>query len=346
MAPNHGVGIVGSGFMGRTWAHVAHDHPMASLSAISGGSRAAALAQDYGVIEEQSFEGLLARDDVSIVIIASPPNAHLRQAVMAAEAGKHILVEKPMAAGPTEAQVMVDAAIRAEVCLSVVSQHRFRASPLAAKALLDDGAIGDVRMIRATGVTQWWDMSKTQDAWKRDPGEVNPYVDWGSHACDLVKWFAGSEPAVAYAQASSFSGTMPPNQSVMATYRFANDVLASVWMTYEVPPPGYGSPLNMLITGSTGLIEMDSYGATRLARDGEWRVVHEQLPFDAADPISEERLRAYRAQLTDVITAVTEGSNPLVFGKDAVLTQKMLFATLESAQSGLPILIPSATTSG
>src|SRR5262249_12995075 len=106
-----GIGVLGSGFMGHTWAEVAANHAQGTqLVAVAGGRRAAGLAQEYGIPEEPSFEALLERGDVDAVAITTPPDGHRDQVVQAAKAGKHILVEKPMAITAAEARDMVAAA--------------------------------------------------------------------------------------------------------------------------------------------------------------------------------------------------------------------------------------------
>ncbi len=133
-------GIVGSGFMGRTWAEVAANHASGtSLVAVTGGKRAPALASDYGIPLEPTLEALVARDDIDAVVLASPPGTHRDQTRIAATAGKHVLAEKPMANSVAEAEAMVAACRAADVRLSVVSQHRFRDAPVAAKRLIDEG---------------------------------------------------------------------------------------------------------------------------------------------------------------------------------------------------------------
>jgi len=114
------VGIVGSGFMGRTWAEVAANHAKGtSLIAVTGGTRATALAADFGIPLEPDLDGLLARDDVDAVVLASPPAGHLAQTLAAAAAGKHLLVEKPMAVTLAECDAMNAAARAAGVVLVV-----------------------------------------------------------------------------------------------------------------------------------------------------------------------------------------------------------------------------------
>lgn len=336
----YGIGVIGGGFMGRTWSQVTRMGPATPLRAVAGGRRAAGLARDFGVPEEPSVEQLIARDDVDIVIITSPPLAHPEQVIAAARAGKHVLVEKPMARDAAAGRAMVQACAQAGVQLAVVSQHRFRNSPRAAKALIDDGVIGELRMVRVIGVDHWWDMTESQDEWKLDAGQMTVFDDWGAHGCDVLRWFVGSAPTLAFALSARYSDTGPPGQSTMATYQFANGVMAQVWMTYEVPRPGLGSALQYQITGSDGLIELDAYGEVRLGRDDEWTTAYVQPPFDALNPVDPLRLEAYRRELDDLLEAIRNDSPPLVSGADAVLTQLMLDAVSESARTGAPVRIP------
>ena len=105
-----GIGIIGSGYMGRTYAEcVARYNQNSRLVAVAGGSRAAALATDYGVDAEPTVDALLQRPDIDAVIITSPQSAHREQTVAAAEHGKHILVEKPMATSVADCRAMIDA---------------------------------------------------------------------------------------------------------------------------------------------------------------------------------------------------------------------------------------------
>lgn len=335
-----GIGVIGGGFMGRTWSQVARMGSATPLRAVAGGRRAARLAQDFDVPEEPSVERLIARDDVDIVIVTSPPLAHLEQVTAAAAAGKHVLVEKPMARSAADCRAMVRACDSNGVRLAVVSQHRFRNSPRAVKELIEGDAIGELRMVRVTGVDHWWDMTESQDEWKLDADQMTVYDDWGAHGCDVLRWFVGSAPTVAYALSDRYSDTGPLGQSTMATYRFANGVMAQVWQTYEVPQPGLGSALQYTITGAKGLIELDSYGEVRLGRDGEWTTPYAQPPFDPLNPVDPLRLEAYCRELDDLVDAIRTNTQPLVSGADAIITQLMLDAVAESARTGEPVRIP------
>lgn len=330
-------GIVGSGFMGRTWAEVAANHAEGtSLSAVTGGRRAAGLAADYGVPLEASLDALLARDDVDAVVLASPPATHLEQTLRAAAAGRHLLVEKPMAQSVAECAEMAAACREAGVRLSVVSQHRFRDSPAAAKRLIDEGRIGQVRMIQLTGAeVGWWDLAARGDTWKLDPQQQTAYASWGAHACDLLRWFSGADGKLAFGRITNFSGEPPDvGQSAVVIYEMTSGVLAQVTMSYEFPRPGLAPSWPWLIVGSEGMIELDPYGVVRLGRGDGWEVVSEQGPFDPLDASDPVRLRAYARQLEDLVAAIAEGRDPLVSGEEGRRTVAMLEAAERSAASG------------
>ena len=331
------VGVIGSGFMGRTWSEVAANHARGTdLVGVAGGRRAEALASDYGVALDSSPEALIARDDVDLVAITSPPGVHRDQTVAAARAGKHVLVEKPMAQDPDECAAMVDACRDAGVRLSVVSQHRFRDTPSAAKRLIDDRAIGDVRMIRLTGAeVGWWDLEARGDTWKLDPKQQTAWASWSAHGCDLIRWFSGSEPVRAFAHITNYSGTPPDvGQSAMAQYEMASGAMVQIWMTYETPAPGLASTWDFVIIGSEGILRLNPYGDLRLGRGEGWTVSASQEPFDPLDANDPIRLRAYARQLEDLVGAATEGHDPLVSGDEGLRTTAMLDAAEGSAREG------------
>ena len=92
------IGIIGSGFMGRTYAECLAKYTRnAILVAVAGGTRSQKLANDYAVPSEPGVRHLLQREDVDAVIITTPETAHEAQTLEAAKSGKHVLVEKPMA---------------------------------------------------------------------------------------------------------------------------------------------------------------------------------------------------------------------------------------------------------
>jgi predicted dehydrogenase len=332
-------GVIGSGFMGQTWSRVIAGHvPEAQLTAIAGGRGADALAREHG-LEAVSVEALVRRDDVDAVVIATPVPTHRPLAESAARAGKHVLVEKPMTGTRADADAMVATADAAGVRLAVVSQHRYRGAPMAARGVIEAGRIGAIRMIRVFGPNAGWDIPA--GSWNSDRAQVSPYMDWGAHACDIVRWLSGAEATLAFAQFASYTEIPPSDQSSMAHYALDDGAMVQVWLTYELPLPSLGSAMQLLITGSDGIIELDSYGTVRLGTPaGGWEVVFEQPPFDPLDADDPIRLQAYASQLRDLIDAIATGGDPSVSGRQGALTTSMLEAAERSAASGQVVRLP------
>ena len=326
-----GIGIVGGGFMARTWAECAVRDDRAALRAVFGGRRARELAAKYGIAEVESMATLTARQDIQAVVITSPPAAHAEQTIRAAEAGKNVLVEKPMARSAADAERMVRTCAEVGVTLSIVSQHRFRASQMRAQTIIRNGSIGAVRMIRLSGINQWWDFTANGDSWKIDPEHMNVFHDWGSHACDILRFQIGAEPVRVIAESTSYAGD-PPDQSTMAIFMFANGVLANLWMTYEAPHPRFDSAIRLMVVGSNGLLDVDSYDGVLIANDGKWRQDFRQPAFDPLRHDDPVRLGAYQREFADFLDACATGRPPEVTGWDGLMCMRMLEATLASAR--------------
>src|SRR5262245_42594229 len=89
------VGVIGTGFMGRTWTEVATNHvDETSVVAVAGGRRAAQLAADYGISAESSPASLIGRPDLDLIVVTTQPDSHAEYAIAAARAGRHVIVEK------------------------------------------------------------------------------------------------------------------------------------------------------------------------------------------------------------------------------------------------------------
>jgi predicted dehydrogenase len=326
-------GVFGSGFMGQTWSRVITRHvPEATLIAVSGGRGAGDVAREHGA-EALDQDALLARSDIDAVVVATPVPTHRPIAEAAARAGKHVLVEKPMTNTRADADAMVAAADAAGVRLAVCSQHRYRGAPVAAKAAIEAGRIGDIRMIRVFGPNAGWDIPP--ESWNSQREQVSPYMDWGAHAVDIIRWLTGAEATLAFAQFASYTDIPPADQSSMVIYTLDNGVLVQIWLTYELPAAPLGSAMQLLITGSEGVIEADAYGTVRLATPaGGWETIFEQPPFDPLDAEDSVRLQAYAKQLGDLIAATAESRDPFVSGRQGARTTSWLEAAERSAETG------------
>ena len=334
-------GMLGSGFMARTYAEaLAHHVPSGRLVAVALGSRASDLAADYGANLEPSAEALLARADVEAVIVATPHTTHLPLTQAAAAAGKHVYVEKPMAVSVAECDGMLAACREAGVILAVNKVTRYRESPRTAKRLIDEGRIGDLRMVRITSSVVGY--HPADHGWAKDPAEGGAWLDMGVHLFDGLRWFTGADAARVYANVTDWGGT-GIRRTGMAQLEMTNGVLAQLWISFEMPAPGIGSQSQWVFVGSDGIIESDSYGKVRLGTADGWQDVYEMPPFELnADTISPVRLKAFAAQVEDVARAIREGREPEVPAINGRSAVELVEATAHSSETGQAVRLPFA----
>jgi UDP-N-acetyl-2-amino-2-deoxyglucuronate dehydrogenase len=334
-------GLIGSGFMARTYAEALRNHvPSAKLVAVAMGSRAAALAADYDVPLEASVGSLLGRDDVEAVVIATPHSTHLPLTRQAAAAGRHVYIEKPMALNVAECDGMIAACREAGVRLTVNKVTRYRESPLTAKRLIDEGRIGELRMVRVTSSVVGY--LPNDHGWAKDPGEGGAWLDMGVHLFDALRWFSGSDADVVFAHVADFGGA-GLRRSGMAELVMRNGVMAQVWISFEMPPPGIGSQSQWLFVGSTGIVESDSYGKVRLGTGDGWQEVFEMPPFGLnSDTVSPIRLKAFATQVEDFARAVREVREPDTPAEEGRKAVELVEATLRSSETKTAVRLPLA----
>ena len=141
------IGMIGCGEIAVQNAKAVHEAPNATIAAVADVNEAVAqdLAGRYNAPYHTATEELLARDDVDAVVISVPHFLHAPLAIQAAQAGKHVIVEKPMATTLAEAEQMLAAANAAGVQLATLYCQRYLPYVQRAKSLIDQGALGRVQ---------------------------------------------------------------------------------------------------------------------------------------------------------------------------------------------------------
>ena len=334
------IGVIGSGFMGRTNAETITRYlPGARLAAIAGGTRAAALATDYGVDAEPDVASLLARRDIDAVFISTPHAQHAAQAVAAAESGKHILLDKPMAASVEDCDRIIKAAAAAGINVMIMFGQRFRKVNTEAYRLIQEGAISAVRQIHSYALNSGGLASLP--AWQSEPENLGTLLGHGIHNIDQVRWLSGKQVVSVSAEVQREA---PSNNEVstMAVLGLEGGVMATVWVSWTLPSPGLPhSAFSARVIGETGILDLDAYGVLRLGQGDSWNVVVEQAPIDfkgkgMLDPV---RLEAYAAQGDEFLNSIREKRQPSVTGADGRAAVQVALAAYESANGQRKILL-------
>ena len=350
MARDVGFGILGSGNMARVYGDALTTFTSgARLAAIALGSRTDALAAEYGVDAEQSAEALLNRSDVDVVVIATPHTTHLDLARQTAAAGKHVYLEKPMALNVEECDQIIEACKRAGVQLTVAKQSRHFEMSMRAKEYIDEGRIGDILFLRPVSVTPGHGFKNVPQSWPMDPREGDAFLDWGSHACDALRWLTGSDAVRVYADYEDFTGAPIPDSTVMVQIRMANRSIAQILLSYEIGPSGFGSRRNnqYTIVGTEGSIffDLDRVELWTGDRDKQiWQLPSWTLPdFKPRDP---RRIGTTGRQVQGFIEDLQAGRPPKITGEDGRAAIEMTQAARLSAQTGRAINLPLADIRG
>jgi UDP-N-acetyl-2-amino-2-deoxyglucuronate dehydrogenase len=267
-----------------------------------------------------SQERMLADSSVDVVCICTPSGQHAAQAIAAARAGKHMLVEKPMALSLVDADGMMAACERAGVKLGVVLQRR--AEPLFQDIhrAIRAGDLGELTMGVVTipyyRPQAYYDQADWRGTWALDGGGV--LMNQGIHLVDLLVWTMG-DPVDVQATADTRHRAIEVEDTLAATLRFASGAVATITATTTAAP---GFPHRFEIYGTAGAIQVEGESA------GRWKLVDPtaaavaplppQTPADAGaggDP-RDIAPTGHIAILRDFVCALHEEREPTIPGRE------------------------------
>ena len=324
------VGIIGTGNMGRRHGRAYRYHePLTRLVACYDlyGDIAAKYAGEFSCESEDTIESLLAREDIDAVSICTTEEHHVEPVKKAAAAGKHILLEKPMAMNMEDARVMTEAARTAGVKLMVGHLYRFDRRCAAVKETLDQGKLGMLRSIACSfhGIPEQQDRIKHL--------ELSIALFRGCHAIDLMRWFSGSEVKRVYAE--SLEGTLRSEgyhseDAVFCLLRFESGVVASMEINSHAPKghPTAGESCMTLI-GTEGMVQIDFARPWFILADSE------KVAYSSGD----QKDLWFREEIEAFTRYVLEDTPSIATPEDAMAALKVSLAAAESAKTSRPVEI-------
>jgi UDP-N-acetyl-2-amino-2-deoxyglucuronate dehydrogenase len=278
---------------------------------------------------------MLAHPAVDVVCICTPSGQHPAQAIAAAQAGKHVLVEKPMALSLADADAMMRACDQAGVNLGVVLQRR--AEPLF-RRVYDAIQAGDLGNLTLGMVLMpyyrsqaYYDQADWRGTWALDGGGV--LMNQGIHLVDLLVWYMG-DPVEVQALAGTLRREIEVEDTLGAALRFANGAIATLTATTTAAP---GSPHCIEIYGTAGGIQIEGETVRRwaLADASRASVVPPATGAPAhADAGGDPRGIAptgHSAIVRDFIVALRENRPPLVDGAEGRRSLATVLAVYQAA---------------
>lgn len=263
--------------------------------------------------------------------ISSTNQLHAQQAIACAEAGLHVLCEKPLAMTLADAEAAVAAARASGVVFATNHHLRNKGSIRRIRELIADGAIGDVVAVRMQHAVSLPDRLR---GWRlSDPAAGGGVIlDITVHDADTLRFITGQEIVEVCAVAASQGlGVEDVEDSAVVTMRLADGSLAIAHESFVVPHAG----TQLEVHGSTGSIVAP--GALTQASDGEVRI---QRSGSSEDVAVDDRRDVYVVGLLAFAAAVAEGSAPAATGADGIRSLEVALGALASAREGRVIPLP------
>ncbi|NJN94060.1 MAG: inositol 2-dehydrogenase [Anaerolineales bacterium] len=332
------VGIIGLGRMGQVYArHLAGRIPQARIVAVADAmaERARAFAAELtGVFWSTDYRDVLANPEIKAVFVISPTSTHREVVIAAAEAGKAIFCEKPVALTLEDTDAMLAAIAENGVMFQAGFMRRFDAGYVAAQKQIEVGAIGQPVTFKSIG----------RDPFCPDLEYARPSVsgglilDMAIHDFDLGRWLMGDEVKRVYTEGGTLAfpqlNTVGDIDNAVVNMLFKNGTLGNVEVSRNAL---YGYDIRTEVLGTTGGVQIGYYRQTPvlvLTRQG---ISHDMVPY-----LMERFGEAYLAQAQDFVERVRADQAPVVSGQDARAALEIALAATQSYHEARPVELPLA----
>lgn len=302
-------------------------------------ARVKRFTNDFGGAAYTDYHELLRRDDIDIVIVATPSGMHSGMGQDVARAGKHLLVEKPISITLEQADALIETCEREKVILGVVLQNRFNPPMRALRRVIDNGDLG--RLLLANVTVRWYRPQEYYEdgwhgTWAMDGGAM---MNQCIHHIDAMRWLLGEVDSI-FAYTGTLAHTMEAEDVGIAVVRFRSGAMGVIeGSTVTYPKNLEGS---IAIFGEHGSVKV---GGTALNQRVFWKIKdqleHEHLLLanEAVEPPTVYGF-SHREQLLEMMNAVNEGRQPTTHGREARKSLEVVSAIYQSAHEGREIRMP------
>ncbi|MDH7602644.1 MAG: Gfo/Idh/MocA family oxidoreductase [Armatimonadota bacterium] len=333
-------GIIGAGSVSSLHAAAIRNCPEAHLAAVADvcEERARKLADGAEVYTD--YRRLLERRDIDAVCVCVPSGMHMPVCIDAANAGKHVLVEKPLEVTLEKADAIINACDKASVKLGVIFQVRFLPGVQAAKEAVSTGQLG--KLVMGDAYVKWhrsqdyYDSSDWRGTWEMDGGGA--LMNQAIHHVDLLQWMMGPVDSIFGYTDTLVRERIEVEDTAAACLRFVNGAVGTIEACTSAKN---GVPARLEIRGELGTIVLED-GKIAL-----WDIEGVPLPeldlvdlgSGASDPKAITSV-GHQAQIQDLARAIKENRQPVVDGREARKAVEIVTAIYRSARTGAPVKLP------
>ena len=322
------VSIIGAGLQCRRRAPVLVQSAEDTLVSISSKvpEHAQAMAKQFSCAADFSWKDTVAREDVDAIIICTPPSSHAEIAIAAMRAGKHVLCEKPLSKTFEEAKEMLEVSSITGRVLKCGFNHRHHPAVWEAKKRCEAGWIGKPLFARCRyGICG---RPGYENEWRADSDLAagGQFIEQGSHAIDLIRWFMGEISEVACMTSTHYFKDQPLEDDGFAIFRTASGATASLHTSLVQ----WQNLFSFEVFGEDGYIRVEGlgggYGVEKLylgKREFDLPFQDTVIQYRGAD-------NSWRDEWKEFSLAIKEGREPIGSGLDGVQAMRVGLAAYEA----------------
>ncbi|MDP7204743.1 MAG: Gfo/Idh/MocA family oxidoreductase [Pirellulaceae bacterium] len=290
---------------------------------------------------------MLADPSLDVVTICTPSGAHLEPALAAAEAGKHVIVEKPLEITLRRCDQIIDACRRNRVTLATIFPSRFHESSRQLKKAIDAGRFGRLSMgdayVKWYRTQEYYDSGAWRGTWKLDGGGA--LMNQAIHSVDLLTWLMGPVVEISAKIDMLAHKRIEVEDVAVATLRFSNGALGVIEAT-TAAYPGALKRIEIHGSGGSAVIEEEDIKTWDFARSarGDTKLLETmsgrtQTGGGAADP-SAIGHHGHTLLFRDVLKAIKNGGQPSIDGHEGRRSVEIILGIYKAAETGRTIQLP------
>jgi UDP-N-acetyl-2-amino-2-deoxyglucuronate dehydrogenase len=338
-------GIIGAGAIGAFHAKAIKAMDGVELIGVADRveERADAFAQQHGTRSFSSVDAMLACPEIEIVTVGTPSGAHYEPAMAAIEAGKHVVVEKPLEVTTERIDAMIAAAATRGVCLAAILNRRFTPAMLAFKKATDAGRFG--KLTSASAYIKWfrtqeyYDSAVWRGTWALDGGGA--IMNQSIHAIDQLLYLAGPVESVQALTTCAAHENIEVEDLAVAMVKFANGAMGVIeGSTCSWSQQGHPVRIQLAGTEGSAFLADEAFEVWNFMHGrAEDAGIRDSLMsgaiagMGANDPGAID-IHQHRENLEEVVAAIREGREPATSATEARKSVALICAIYESARNG------------
>ena len=302
-------------------------------------SRAKNAGELLGVPWFTDYERMLREAECDVVVIATPSGLHPQHGILAAQAGKHVISEKPMAITLASADALVHACDDAKVQLFVVKQNRLNPPIQLLRKAIEKGRFGRIYLanttVRWARPQEYYDQAKWRGTWEFDGGA---FMNQASHYVDLMQWLCGPVESVV-AKTATMARRIEAEDTGVAVLKFRSGALGTIEVTMLTYPKNLEGSITIL--GEKGTVKI---GGTAVNKVEQWQFAEPDEDDELVESASSNPPTVYglghMGYYRNVLAVLRGEATPDTDGRGGRKSLELILGIYEAARTGTEVSLP------